>query len=1083
MCARKLYGRNKEVALLRKAFLPSVGAPNQVVLVEGRSGAGKSALIEQALAGLTQSTPLVGAGKFDANFNAPLGVIIRVLTFIIEELIQSDPNRLSEIHGALGHEECDTIARVIPQFALAAADNTYSAQCPSPTRSVVGVRPRVENPLNKETSKDDAEKLKHALHRLLSIVASPTTPLILVFDDIQWSDSDSLKLLRSLVVSSMIQNLVLVFAYRDDELVGNDVLNGWIKRLKNNPSTLLLTIGGLDIESISSLLKDTLQVDVVDELAGVLHSRTDGNVFYMLQLLDYLREALLIKYSSSLEQYEWDLDSVRLCTNISDNVVGIIVSRINRQPKHFLDILKRIGLFGVEFDQDVVHACSTVFPYPQNQIRDALNEFCTAGFLERFESTKLKFAHDKIFEAVSKLFSNQQEIQQLHYEVGFDIWVNMLGRRLDTSSTDLIFLCSHQFVKGRDYVIGHDLCQEVAGLHLLAARRAADLSAFLPALLHAKAAVSLLQPPKTFWSENYELALRANTLVVEYSCYTGKLPEHQESVDAVLAHSRSIRDSIRVRAAKIQCLIANAQFEEVLAATFSILEDLGEKITRNPSRVQTSTVMSGFRRRLKRLPGGLNGLFDIKTCEDWKKSVVTEFLYHGITSALQTGKHNLVAVLVSRMGILTLDFGQSAYSTLGLAIAAQLFVYEFMDIQFSIQLAKVALRLPMLDGKDFNRAGVMLYCYNNFHWQEPLATTTDCLLATYRVGMRNGDLQSAFQAIIVYCFTYFYSGLPLKPLLQDIERFNNILCEYGHSFFLLINVPVQQCVLNLTTEDSSEILDLYTGKAASYREKVGWAGRTGEQIQWAYQMQLAVYCDRLDVATAMFEKLEPASVGLMKSVAPYPTRIFFFAVISLWNLKETRKKKWKTAYLKHASLIRNWVVKHAALNLGHKLHILDAEISSLDKTLPVTDLCMAYNKAIRTSVKAGFLQDAALAAQLASRSIPHAKNDYFLKAMDFFKRWDAIGVCTYLSGQQRLEICSGNEDDQDGDDSKPTGYRATERFDAVVVTEHTTVERRPSLLVPGSSLKSLSGLSIRSSVRDVFGSDEYDSHNDSSGHH
>jgi hypothetical protein len=76
--------------------------------------------------------------------------------------------------------------------------------------------------------------------------------------------------------------------------------------------------------------------------------------------------------------------------------------------------------------------------------------------------------------------------------------------------------------------------------------------------------------------------------------------------------------------------------------------------------------------------------------------------------------------------------------------------------------------------------------------------------------MRSGDLNAATKNITLYGMSYFYSGLPLGEFVADIERFCMLMHNYGQKMMVLANVPVYQCVLNLTGQ-SANILDMASG--------------------------------------------------------------------------------------------------------------------------------------------------------------------------------------------------------------------------------------------------------------------------------
>jgi hypothetical protein len=152
---------------------------------------------------------------------------------------------------------------------------------------------------------------------------------------------------------------------------------------------------------------------------------------------------------------------------------------------------------------------------------------------------------------------------------------------------------------------------------------------------------------------------------------------------------------------------------------------------------------------------------------------------------------------------------------------------------------------------------------------------------------------------------------------------------------------------------------------------------------------------KFDLATQLYQKLEDLDPGIAKGLPLYHARVFFFALICMHNAKQPKsKRKHKAEGKKYLEVVRGWVVDKRAINLVHKLMILEAEMMTVRSGKKVlrskikdasfhattslsegatnaaanTMLIAAFDKAIAASAKTGFLQDAALACHVASRA-------------------------------------------------------------------------------------------------------------------
>jgi tetratricopeptide (TPR) repeat protein len=220
-------------------------------------------------------------------------------------------------------------------------------------------------------------------------------------------------------------------------------------------------------------------------------------------------------------------------------------------------------------------------------------------------------------------------------------------------------------------------------------------------------------------------------------------------------------------------------------------------------------------------------------------------------------------------------------------------------------------------------------------------------------------------------------------------------------------LPLYQVVLNLTGE-SKNILDMYTGEAMDYRTKIGWMNRDGEIAQWSYSLSLYVYCQEWEKATEMYNKLIDKDIGFLRSFPMWHNRVFFFAIVAIYNATRVRllkKRNYTRAIENHIKLIRRWVVERNAINLVHKLQLLEAMQLTLRRRYPSDQILIpAFEKAILVASRSGYFQDAGLAASLAAWAIQDKDKrvDFASVALGAFRKWGAEGVVQHLESTSSL---------------------------------------------------------------------------------
>lgn len=253
-------------------------------------------------------------------------------------------------------------------------------------------------------------------------------------------------------------------------------------------------------------------------------------------------------------------------------------------------------------------------------------------------------------------------------------------------------------------------------------------------------------------------------------------------------------------------------------------------------------------------------------------------------------------------------------------------------------------------------------------------------------------------------------------------------------------LPIYQLILNLTGQ-SDNILDMYNGKAMDFRSKLGWGcpSRDGEVAQWAYSLQLYVYCENWALAGDMYDKLISMDPGVMRGFPAWHSRVFFFALVAIHRMRVAswiKRPILRREVDRHMALMRLWVIKRKAINLVHKLDLLQAELLTLKPKYPDDrTLRNAYGKSIRTAMRAGYPQDAGLASALAARAMndPSKQEDYALLAQHSYERWGALGLVRHLRETSELHKRAENGTISE---RSSEGFRARRRFCESITSLH-----------------------------------------------
>jgi predicted ATPase len=312
----KLYGRDADVAAIRDAFerVVASGAP-ELVLVSGYSGIGKSSVVSELHKLLVPARSRFAGGKFDQyRRDIPYATIAQAFQGLVREILGTSDAELAawrasflEALGANGQ----LLTSLIPELAL-----------------VIGEQPPVADLPPQESKK----RFEVALRSFLGAFARQGGALALFLDDLQWLDGATLELIESLFTGAPVPNLLLIGAYRDNEVGPGHPLAAAIARIRASGAALReVVLGPLSVGDLEQLLADSLRAGRarVAPLARLIHGKTDGNPFFAIQFLAALLDEGLLAYDRARARWMWD-DQRVVAKGFTDNVAELMVGKLAR---------------------------------------------------------------------------------------------------------------------------------------------------------------------------------------------------------------------------------------------------------------------------------------------------------------------------------------------------------------------------------------------------------------------------------------------------------------------------------------------------------------------------------------------------------------------------------------------------------------------------------------------------------------------------------------------------------------------------------------------------------------------------------
>ena len=182
--------------------------------------------------------------------------------------------------------------------------------------------------------------------RLLGVFARPEHPLALFLDDLQWLDAATLDLLEDLLTQADLHNLLLIGAYRDDEVTSTHPLMRRVASIRQAGGRVQeIVLRPLGLEDVSRIVADSLRSDRARPLARLVHQKTAGNPFFVIQFLTALAEEGLLAFEHDAARWTWDLKRIR-AKGYTDNVADLMLGKLRRLPAATRAVLKRLACLG-----------------------------------------------------------------------------------------------------------------------------------------------------------------------------------------------------------------------------------------------------------------------------------------------------------------------------------------------------------------------------------------------------------------------------------------------------------------------------------------------------------------------------------------------------------------------------------------------------------------------------------------------------------------------------------------------------------------------------------------------------------------
>jgi predicted ATPase/signal transduction histidine kinase len=1019
---QKLYGREAQVATLMDAFERVSTGTAELMLVSGYSGIGKSCLVYEIHKPIVGARGYFIAGKFDQfKRNIPYGALIQAFQELIRQILTESSEKINlwkhKILNDLG-QNTRVIIDVIPELEL-----------------IVGEQPEVSQ-LGPSESQN---RFNLAFKQFIHVFTQKAHPLVLFLDDLQWADSASLKLVQVLLTDRDSQYLLVIGAYRDNEvspthplmqtldsiyscgsIIHNIVLQPLTLNTVNqlvadtlgdNGSSAVPSIAGFseqhgEIEGQSLVTKSkNIERDKCNLLAELVLNKTQGNPFFITQLLTSLYAEKLLKFDFSSGRWQWDMGQIQSVAIADYNVVELLARNIQKLPPDSQKVLKLAACIGNRFNLDVLAIVSEksisetasalwdglqaglILPIGESAYKIPLlckgNESLIIGNIPGTPSeintykVSYKFLHDRVQQAAYSLIPSEQQ-KTTHLKIGQLLLHNTDQDTLEENVFDIV----NQLNIGVEFITEQEEKYKLAELNLIAARKAKAASAYEAAVMQLRVGLKLLA--ENCWQSNYDLTLALYVEAVEVEYLTTNYERSATLAEVVLQQASTLLERVKVYELQIQFYMAQNQMLKAMDTGLQVLDLLGVSLSNDEGG-------GGFVVELPKL----TDLDNIPEMTDPYK-IATLTILMSLVSPAVAATPEIFPLLIVKLVKICKEYGHSPLAAVAYVFYGVILCSAMGDIDTGYHAGNLGLKL--LD--KFNANSLKCKTYQIFygliiHWKDHTKEALLPLLSGFQSGLETGDIEYAGYCVTVYCAIVFLTGQQLDIVQQQQRQYLDLAFKLKQDYSIYYIKIFHQLTLNLQNriENPCQLVGESFNEAQMLPVFIETNNRILLFIAYLAKTILFYLFKQFNHAITNASLASEHAVSVMGMVVS-PTHNFYYSLALLAqypNASKSEQQQYLVIVDENQQKMQRWA-ESAPSNFQHKYDLVEAEKARIQRLF--LEAMEYYDRAIAAAREQGYIQEEALASELAAEFYLSLGRDkfariYLTQAYYGYIRWGA----------------------------------------------------------------------------------------------
>ncbi|MGJ5630501.1 ATP-binding sensor histidine kinase [Nostoc sp. CALU 1950] len=990
---QKLYGREAEVASLMSAFERVSVGRSEMILVSGYAGIGKSCLVNEIHKPILQQQGYFISGKFDQlKRNIPYTALIESFQELTQQLLTESSEkiivlkqRLLEAFGEIGQ----VIIDVIPEI-----------------EKIVGQQP----PVPQLGAIESQNRFNRAFQKFIQVFTQKERPLVLFFDDLQWADLASLKLIQMLMLDDS-QYFLMIGAYRDNEVISTHHLNQTLNEIQKSGAIVNnITLKPLNISDVHELIVDTLHTatEKTKILAELLFNQTQGNPFFLTQLFQTMHQEKLLNFDFNSGTWQWEINQIQTIGITDYDALELIVRNIKKLPQETQQVLKLAACVGNRFNIDILAIvneksqsetaselwealqASLILPLSDNYKAPLFFDKDISISLESQElKVSYKFFHDRIQQAAYSLIPESQR-KQTHLKIGQLILESCQIEEIEEN----IFNIVNHLNFGTEFICDQSQKDQLAKLNLIASQKAKASSAYEAALSYSTGGLELLTPSS--WENNYDLMLTLHLESVELEYLNTNFTRAAILTEIILEKANNLLDQVKAYQLQIQFYMAQNQMLKAIDTGLEAIAKLGISLSATPNKQST----------IANLPQ-LQDLENFPVVKDpyilaALKILVTVGGAAFITDPTGKTFPQIILTVVN----LCIEHGHSPLAAAGYSCYGMVLCSHIENIDVGYRSGQIAWQiLEQFQAKELKSKVYAPFYGFTFHWKEHVSKSIAPLQEGIQNALEIGDLEYAGYCSIHYCGHIFFRGEQLESVVQQQASYIGLLQKFKLDFPINYIKVWHQLTLNLQgmSQDKCHLVGDSFNEVAMLPYLQATNNVTSLFAAYVAKMILLYlfkdYTKALDNAKLASEYISSVMGMITISIHNF---YYSLAMIKLYsNVEANTQQEYMAAINANQEKMQIWA-GHAPANYQHKYDLVEAEKA---RVLGQPFIAMEYYElAIQGAKEQGYLQEEALASELAaefyfSRGREQQAIFYLRESYHAYIRWGAIAKVNDLESK------------------------------------------------------------------------------------